>query len=319
MHARRAAVLLFAVALAASAGAATAQAPAPAIVRLASAPDDDVTPVLYAQSAGLFRAAGLDVEIAPLTNGSAVAAAVAGGSVDLGKSSLMSLVNAHARGLPLTVVAPSGFYEARSLSDGIIVVKDSPIRTARDLDGKTITVPALNDFFSIATKAWLDKHGGDSSSVHFLETPAILVGAALDAGRVDAGTLANPLLAQALATGKYRRLGSIVEGIGEHFVYSAWFGTTDYVAKNHAAVERFVRVLQRAAIYANGHHAQTIELLAKFSGADPATIARTPRVTYATSLEPRFLQPLIDAAAKYKAIPAAFDAREMISPYALGD
>jgi hypothetical protein len=38
-----------------------------------------------------------------------------------------------------------------------------------------------------------------------------------------------------------------------------------------------------------------------------------PRVTYATSLNPRDIQPLIDAAAKYKAIPASFDARELIS------
>src|SRR5579863_6587500 len=105
--------ILFAAGLLCVASASLAQTPAaPATLRLASAPDDDVTPVLYAQHAGLFRAAGIDVVITPLANGAAVAAAVAGGSVDVGKSSTMSLINAHARGVPLTIVAPSGFYDA---------------------------------------------------------------------------------------------------------------------------------------------------------------------------------------------------------------
>jgi NitT/TauT family transport system substrate-binding protein len=291
-----------------------AQSPAGSIVlRLASAPDDDVTPILYAEHAGLFRAVGLDVEVTALANGSAVAAAVAGGSVDFGKSSMMSLINAHVRGLPLTIVAAAGFYEEKTHSDGILVPKDSPVRKARDLNDKIVSVPALNDFFSVATKAWIDKHGGDSASVHFVEAPATMVRAALDTGRIAAGALANPLLTQALSTGKYRSLGSIVGGIGEHFTYSAWFATTDYVAKNRPVVERFVGVVREAAAYANAHHDQTVDLLAKFSGAEPATIARMPRVTYATSLSPRDIQPLIDAAAKYKAIPASFDARELIS------
>ena len=52
----------------------------PVHLRLASAPDDDATPILYAQSAGLFRAAGLDVDLTAAGSGSAVAAAGAGGA-----------------------------------------------------------------------------------------------------------------------------------------------------------------------------------------------------------------------------------------------
>src|ERR1019366_456783 len=79
-------------------------------VHVASSPDDDATPILYAQNAGLFRAAGLDVELTAASNGAAVAAAVAGGSVDIGKSNIVALITAHARGVPLALVAPSGVY-----------------------------------------------------------------------------------------------------------------------------------------------------------------------------------------------------------------
>jgi hypothetical protein len=42
------------------------------------------------------------------------------------------------------------------------------------------------------------------------------------------------------------------------------------------------------------------------------------RVEFAETLDPHDIQPLIDAAAKYKAIDRAFPAQEMISPLALG-
>jgi hypothetical protein len=38
------------------------------------------------------------------------------------------------------------------------------------------------------------------------------------------------------------------------------------------------------------------------------------RATYGTSLDPALIQPVIEAAAKFKLIPAPFDARELIDP-----
>jgi hypothetical protein len=40
--------------------------------------------------------------------------------------------------------------------------------------------------------------------------------------------------------------------------------------------------------------------------------AKMPRVKSALTVDPKLIQPLIDACAKYKAIPASFDARELI-------
>jgi hypothetical protein len=42
-------------------------------------------------------------------------------------------------------------------------------------------------------------------------------------------------------------------------------------------------------------------------------IAKTHRIGYA-SLDPKLIQPVIDICAKFKAIPARFDAKELIAP-----
>ena len=68
--------------LAAGIGAASAQTtPALTTVRVLASPVDDVMPVLYAQRAGLFRQAGLDVQVDRANSGAAASAAVMGGSV----------------------------------------------------------------------------------------------------------------------------------------------------------------------------------------------------------------------------------------------
>src|SRR5580700_5331022 len=108
-------------------GNATAQTP-PALttIRFISSPSDDLRPVLYAQSAGLFKKAGLDVEITRATSGAVVAQSVIAGAMDVGKSSLVSLISAYARGIPFVMIAPSAIHLKDDANDGVMVLANSP-------------------------------------------------------------------------------------------------------------------------------------------------------------------------------------------------
>lgn len=295
-----------------AAGVAVARSPAAAqalaTIRFASAPDDDATPVLYAQQAGLFRMAGYTADMQRVNNGSAVAAAIAGGAVDIGKVSTFSVILAHARGVPLTMVAPGAL--ASGAASGLLVLRDGPIRSAKDLSGKVVSVPALNDMQALSTRAWIDQHGGSSKDVQFIEEPVTAVGVALDGGRIAAGTLSNPAYAEDMATGKYRDLGAPIDAIG-HVMISAWVATTDYAAKNPAVLRAFGRIIAEAATYCNAHPERTVDLLSAFSGMDAATIAHMDRSKTVPRLDPALVQPFIEIAAKYGTIPHAFDAREL--------
>src|ERR1019366_4828288 len=84
--------------------------PANTTVRVCLPPTGGVTSVVYAAKSGLFERAGLDVTIEVQNSGAAAAAAVASGAYDIGQSSITSLLLAHEKGLPFTLVAPSGLY-----------------------------------------------------------------------------------------------------------------------------------------------------------------------------------------------------------------
>jgi NitT/TauT family transport system substrate-binding protein len=279
----------------------------------AGLPEDSATPVLYAIASGLFRRYGLDVRLQPQRSGPAVASGVAGGAYQIGKASINPLVIAHAHGVPFVLVAPGGLSTATNPIAGLMVKADSPVQTAADLNGKTIAVGALNDIFTLALKTWMDKNGGDSSSVKLVEITISAIAEAIETGRVVAGSANEPILGAALASGKVRVLAHTFDAIAPRFMFTAWFTTQAYAREHPQVVDGFARAVREAAAYVNAHHDETVDLIARFTSIDPAVVRRMTRTEDGTTLDPRLVQPVIDAAARYKDIPVAFDAREIIA------
>jgi NitT/TauT family transport system substrate-binding protein len=285
-------------------------------IRATSAIDDPATPYLYAIESGLFRKNGIDATLERSTSGAAAASAVVGGSFEVGKASVISFLSAHVRGLPLVAVAAAGDYDAAKPTAALAVRPDATIRTGADLNGKIVAVSAINDLFSLAARAWIDAHGGDSSSVKFIELPMSSAAATIASGRVDAAVMVHPFLARALEAGTIRVAGDPVSALGNHHTDSLWFTTIAYAQKNPGVIDRFMRTIRDAAVYVNGHPTETAPLLTKFAKMD-STDAMTHRTLQGTRLDPVNLQPMIDAAARYKTIPERFDAKDLIYANAL--
>jgi len=309
---KRAAFVACAAACAAPARAQEAQT-----LKLVIVISDDVTPVLYASQAGIFKRAGLNVDLQVVNSGAAAAAAVAGGAAQIGISSLMNLLEAHERGVPFTLVAPGSVITTDDGYSQFIVLRDSPIRTARDLNGKTIAVPALKDLQSAAIMNWMDKNGGDPNSLRFVELPVSAAAVAVEEARVDGANVNTPTLTRALDRGKVRVLAQIFDAIGPRFLNTAWFASTDYTNANREAISRYARAIREASAYCNAHHAETAPMVATYMKLDPSLVARMARCTFAEELSVRDIQPLIEISVKYKLIAAAIDAQALISPYAL--
>lgn len=293
-----------------------ARAQSPAHVRVASAPNDDLIAVLWGIEGGAFRRAGIEVTLQKSNSGAAVAAAVAGAAIDIGKSSLLNLLTAHAKGVPFVLVAPSGISIAEAPTAGMVVAKDSTIRTGRDLNGKIIGVSGLNDLLALGSSAWVDQNGGDSKTLRFVEITASAVAESVAAGRIDAGTMPNPQMGLAVESGRVRLLCYPTTAIARRFLQASFFSTTDYLAKNRETVAAFRHAIVEASAYANEHHDQMIPILSRFTGVDAKVIASLPQQMLGTALDVRLIQPLLDVAVKYGAIATRFEARSMIDPAA---
>jgi NitT/TauT family transport system substrate-binding protein len=279
-------------------------------IRVVTTQIDSGAQVYYAESIGLFKKAGINVEITRAATGAAIAAAVASGAADIGHSNVLSIATAHDRGIPLVVIAPGNLFVARLHQTAMVVGLNSPIQTARDLVGKTIAVNGLKSITEIATDAWLDQQGVSLASVKFVDMPFSTMTDAIVHGRVDAAITAEPEFDDGLAKKLYRVLSYPYEAVQAQFMSTCWFASTPWVKAHPDLVRAYASVMQQTAVWANKNQAQTGKVLEQLTGM--AIPPGSGRVFFATELDVKDVQPVIDVAAKYGALRAVFPAADLI-------
>jgi NitT/TauT family transport system substrate-binding protein len=296
-HLRRLTFATLALALTCTLAAPVRAADAPlTTVNVINLPADNSAVLWYAQDLGYFKEENLDVKITPMTNSGAIIAAIAGGGGDIGNSVVGSLADARAKGIPILYFAPAGLYDATSPTASLAVVKDSPIRKAADLSGKIVAVSGLNDLTYYATRAWIDKNGGKSAEVKYVELPFPAMAAALESHRVDAAYIIEPFLTVA---GDLHSLGRAAEAVAPRYQATGWIANESWLASHADVALRFGVAIRKAAVWANSHQKESAVILLKYLKMDPSVVEKMHRVIYATNLEPRLLQPPIDTAAHY--------------------
>ena len=266
--------------------------------------------------AGLFERAGIDLQYSKAATGAAAAAALAGGAIDIACSAVLVIISGHSHGVPFTIVAPTESWLPNS-DGGLLVSSASPLRVAKDFNGKTIAVQAVNDINVVAMKSWVDQNGGDSSSLKFIELPQLAAPPALEQGRIDAITVSNPAFTIATTDGKARLVGNIYGAIAPKLLIAGYFSTTEWVSHNRDAAARFARVIADASAYINAHIDEATGYVADFTGLDRALLTKMRRTAQPTVVSSAELQPFIDAAAKYKIIDKPFPANDIIADTAI--
>jgi NitT/TauT family transport system substrate-binding protein len=287
------------------------------VVRVMVPEGDDATPTLYAVQSGLFKKYGLDVRVSPAPSGAAALASLAGGASDISASSLFPFFSAHQRGLPLTIVAPLAISTPDEPYAALLVKKDSPMKTGKDFEGKTIASPALRDLNWVATMAWIDQNGGNSANVTSIELTGSAIPVALTEGRIAGSTVTTPRYIQALNGGGVRALAHSYDAIAKRFAFSAIVSTTDYAKAHPDVIANFGRALRDASKYTNVHHAETLPIYADFAKIDPKQITGAPRAVSAAYIEGKDIQAMIDIAVRYKILDKPIDPQSLISPATL--
>jgi NitT/TauT family transport system substrate-binding protein len=271
---------------------------------------DPTAEVLYAYDMGFFEKAGLDVTLQPLPNGAAIAAGVASGAIDFGVGNVIAIESAHTKGVPLTIVAPGAANINSAPSNVLIVAKNSPLKKASDLNGKTIATNPLRGIGDLLTSAWIDKNGGDSGTVKYIEIPFPQAESVVTQGRADASLSVEPFITQSKAD--TRVFANTFGVLGDNYLITAYFAAAPWAQAHAATVAKFAAVIREAADWANKNQSKSAEILAKYAKLDPEVVKQTIRARYATTLTPGQLQPTIDTAAHYKFIDAGFPASEII-------
>ena len=222
---------------------------------------------------------------------------VASGSYDFAQVNIVSLAQAYQRNVKFVLAAPGGIITDKAITSGLVVAKTSTLAKAKDFNGKTIAINALASIQQLAVAEWLDKNGGDSTTVKFVELPTPQLVASLVAGRIDLALIPEPELDNVEHGTDAKMIAPAYSSIAPAFLLSAWVTSAQFAHDHPEAVKKFADVMAMTARWANAHHAESGAILAKYT-----KIAVTPtmaRVVYADAFSTAQMQPVFDSALKY--------------------
>lgn len=286
-------------------------------VHVATIPIDNGAEAYYAQDQGMFAKSGLVVDIRSMNSGPAIVAAVASGGVDIGFSNLFSVITAFSKGIPIVAIAPAALYDANSPAQALLVRKDAPYKSGKDLNGATIAVNGVRGITQITAAAWIDKSGGNASTVKWIEMPDPLMSQALEDRRIDAASAAmsdNP--GAGTPASSLRILGYPYEAISRSFLASCWFSSKAWADANPDTARAFARAIGEAGRWANANRNASGPILAKYAKLAPDRMAMlgNNRALYASRpLSAETLASVVDFSATHGVIDKAFPPQNLIA------
>jgi len=279
-------------------------------IRVAWTASENAAQPYYGVSQGIFSRAGLNVELVQFNNSAASTQALVAGAIDVSAADMIQVASGVSRGIPLGFFAGAAIYSSAKPTLVLCVNKDSSIRKAIDLEGETVAVIALNSISSCSVLEWLSRNGADVSKVKIFEMPFPTMLPALQRGTIAAALFAEPFVARAKADS--RPLAATYDSVGKTFYITSWFATRDWVKKNPEVSVRFAKSLYEIARWANTHPNDTAAILSQITHVEVDLIRSMNRATFATSLDQRLMQPVLDIAAKYKVLDRRMSAAELV-------
>lgn len=253
----------------------------------------DVASVYLAEQEGFFEEEGLNVTFEVAQGGAALIPAVVSGQYQFGFSNLISLMVARDKGLPIQVVSP-GSQSTNEIPDysAVMVAGDSPMKSAKDLEGKTVAVNTLGANGELTIRQSVRKAGGDPDLVDFVElTYPDMIGA-ISSGQIDGGFAVEPFVTLNTDAGN-RPLAWNFMDVGPNTAVAGYFTaeTTDA-----ALIDKFVAAMKKGQEFAQSNPDAVRAIIPTFSDMEPELIEKVLLPAYPAELNLESVQTEADLA-----------------------
>ncbi len=240
------------------------------VIRLAHQPGH--TQPLIAREKGFFEEEflkdGITVELKQFASGPPIIEAFAAGEVDFGLVGDQPAVQGKANNLPLKII---GSYGSTEKGNALVASSDSGIKTLSDIKGKKIGYTAGSVGHQLLLK-FLEAEGLTVNDAELLNLSPGDIYTSLESGSIDAGVTWEPYITKSVSSGV---ADVIQDGTGYKYNVNVIIADAAFLEKNPEISARLLKVLNRAAKWANEHEEESLDILAKASGLDSSAFAAT--------------------------------------------
>jgi NitT/TauT family transport system substrate-binding protein len=266
-------------------GGALAQASAPlTVVNAGFVPVTDVAALYLGEEVGIWKKHGLQLKANVASTGAVPA--VMSGEYHFGFTALVNVLQARDKGLPLKIIAAGSSSTAVKGADVTMIHAgpSSGIKSAKDLEGKTASVNALNGLLQMLGKAAVKADGGDPNKVRFIELGFAEALAALQAGKIDAMVGAEPFGTAAMASG-FPAIASPYQAMSsKSMLTSSYFTSEPQLKANPELFKKIRAAINESLDYAQAHPDEIRKQLPKFTKLGPDVAAKLILPRYLTDI-----------------------------------
>jgi NitT/TauT family transport system substrate-binding protein len=234
-------------------------------IKVGYLPIADCAQLYVAIEKGFFKEHGINVERIELASGVKILEALVTDSIDIGFSAVAPLILANARNLDLKALTGGPAENEQHREHAILVDQNSTIKTAKDLEGKTIGIVAFRSIDEPFVKEWLAIHNVDVNSVGFYEIRFPQMETTLLSGQVDAVAAIEPFVTKARLNGRTRVLGYNYTDVQPFTQVASYNARSKWIDKNNDSAKRFKHALADAAVYANDHPQEVKKIIAEYT------------------------------------------------------
>lgn len=225
---------------------------------------------------GFFKKHGLDVTLGTPSVPFSSLPTTLGKQFDIVVGTQPDLVRAASSGLDVTAL--SGIQRDNPADPGaaLIVPPSSPIKTIKDIAGRTVGAPSTVGNNWTTLLCWAKKGGADPSKIRGVAAATPTIPDLLRAKRFDAALIFQPLMGPLLAEG-YRNVGdSYKQCFGGRELTAIWITKGSWAKSNPDVVARFIAGLKDATAWMGAHPKESRAIWLKTSGLPTAVSQNTP-------------------------------------------
>jgi NitT/TauT family transport system substrate-binding protein len=266
---------------------------------------------------GYFRDEGIDVEAVTANTSQQLLAGLTAGRLQFVNAAVVALLQATEQGLPFRIVAPATATVAPSPDiSPIVTLADGPVKTPKDLEGRTLAAPSLNGNLWLYSRVFLESRGVDLSKVKILEVPFPQQFDALTTGRVDAAGMTEPFATRAIESGKGKVLGYPYTQTQPNFTSVVLVTTADWARDNPDALRRYVRAYLRGQAYIDQHKKDSMgaNLISSYTKIDPAVVAKIAVPSFPQSVDQRSIEETAKLMVRHGLLKSVPDIKALIIP-----
>ncbi|WP_167288736.1 ABC transporter substrate-binding protein [Nocardioides seonyuensis] len=214
-----------------------------------------VDPFLLADALGEFE--GLTLErVGDITGGPQALQALVSKQTDIGGSAFYgAIAQLVGTGAPIKAVVPSYGSNEKSNSK-IVALKDSGIKTAKDLIGKKVAVNTLGANNEAVLDTWFDQEGlseEEQDQITLVPLPPLNTPEALGKGQVDAAVLSFISYKATVAQYDVVELTSDVEVVGGPYTGGALTLRNEFIERNPETSQQLVEGVATAIEFIETH------------------------------------------------------------------